>query len=141
VPSATAKLSNLELSEVEVAVGSRSFERGRAYARRGRVLEVAREPDGATLVGSVAGNGALYTTTAFFVEGNEGTLAFEDGGCSWTYCPRMVQRASAFTDCCRANAAPIPEVQVPPVIGDIPSRRAYRRRATRPGRPTTSAAG
>ena len=84
MPSATAKLSELELSEVAVAVGSRAFERGRAYARRSRVLDAAWEPDGVTLTGSVVGNGALYTTTAFFVEGSAGTLEFEDGECS---CP------------------------------------------------------
>ena len=84
MPSATAKLGNLELSEVAVAVGSRSFERGRAYVRRGQVLEVAWEPDGVALTGSVVGNGALYTTTAIFAESSEGTLEFEDGDCS---CP------------------------------------------------------
>ena len=39
----------------------------------------------------------------------------------------------------RASAAPMPELR--PAIGAIPWRRTYGRRATRPGRPTTSAAG
>src|SRR5919108_562525 len=40
---ATAERYDYELSEVEAAVGPRSFERGRAYARRGRVvIDVAR---------------------------------------------------------------------------------------------------
>ena len=51
----------------------------------------------------------------------------------------IVQRLSAFTECCRANAAPGPEV--PSVIGASAWRRAYGRRASRRGRPTTSAAG
>src|SRR4051794_14401046 len=82
MPGAAAELC--ELSEVEVAVGPQSFERGRAYARRGRVLKRAWRPDGLTLTGAVVGNGALYRTTAFFVEGDGGTLEFEDGECS---CP------------------------------------------------------
>jgi hypothetical protein len=51
----------------------------------------------------------------------------------------IVQQANAFTECCHANAAPMPEV--PPAIDAIPWRRAYGRRATRPHPPTTSAAG
>ena len=82
--SATARLDDLSLSEVEDAVGSPAFERGDAYARQGRVLEVAWEPDGLTLTGTVAGKGARYTTTAFFVEADDGALEFEDGECS---CP------------------------------------------------------
>lgn len=84
MPSATAQVCDFELSEVEAAVGPRSFERGRAYAHRGRVVEVAWDPDGAALTGSVVGQGALYETAAFFVGGRDGALEFEDGECT---CP------------------------------------------------------
>ena len=84
VPTLTTERCDFELSEVEVAVGPRSFERGRAYARRGRVVEVEWDPDDATLTGSVVGQGALYDTQACFVEGGDGALEFEYGECS---CP------------------------------------------------------
>jgi superfamily II DNA or RNA helicase len=84
VPTATTELCDFELCEVEAAVGPRAFDRGRAYARRGRVLEVEWDPDGQTLTGSVVGQGALYDTQAFFVDGGDGALEFEDGECS---CP------------------------------------------------------
>jgi superfamily II DNA or RNA helicase len=84
VPTATTERCDFELSEVEAAVGPRAFDRGRAYARRGRVLELDWDPDGQTLTGSVVGQGALYDTQALFVDGGDGALEFEDGECS---CP------------------------------------------------------
>jgi superfamily II DNA or RNA helicase len=84
VPTATTERCDFELSEVEAAVGPRAFDRGRAYTRRGRVLELDWDPDGQTLTGSVVGQGALYHTQALFVDGGDGALEFEDGECS---CP------------------------------------------------------
>jgi superfamily II DNA or RNA helicase len=81
---AATGLCEIDLSEVESAVGSRSFERGRAYARCGRVATVEWAPDGEALTGSVVGQGALYDTAAFFVGGGDGALEFEDGECT---CP------------------------------------------------------
>ena len=52
VPTATTERCDFELSEVEAAVGPRAFDRGRAYARRGRLLELDWDPDGQTLTGS-----------------------------------------------------------------------------------------
>jgi SWIM zinc finger len=71
-------------TEVESAVGARSFQRGRSYARSKRVRSVEWDPSAETLTGSVVGNGALYDTAAFFVGGGGGALAFEDGECT---CP------------------------------------------------------
>ena len=82
--SATAELFDVDLSGVEDAVGSRSFDRGRIYARRGRVLEVRWDSQDETLAGSVAGQRGLYETGAFFVGGRDGALQFEDGECT---CP------------------------------------------------------
>jgi superfamily II DNA or RNA helicase len=84
VASATSELCDIDLSEVQSAVGSRSFDRGRAYARRGRVAKVEWDPDADTLIGSVVGQGALYDTAAFFVGGPGGALEFENGECT---CP------------------------------------------------------
>ncbi len=77
---------DVELSEVEAAVGERSFERGRSYARRNRVLRVEWDADTATLTGSVVGHGALYDTAAFFsvADGGERPPTFRDGECT---CP------------------------------------------------------
>jgi superfamily II DNA or RNA helicase len=80
---APAGLHDVDLVTVERAVGARSAERGRAYARRGRVLGTEWNADTATLTGSVAGQGGLYETAAFFV-GEGGGLALEDGECT---CP------------------------------------------------------
>jgi superfamily II DNA or RNA helicase len=84
VPTATAELRDFELSEVEAAVGPRSFDRGRAYARRGRVVEVGWDRDAATLTGSVVGQGALYDAVASFTGAGDGALEFADGECT---CP------------------------------------------------------
>jgi len=75
---------HLELSGVEGAVGSRSFDRGRAYARNGRALEIVWDADAEALIGSVIGQGAVYETAAFFTADREGALAFEEGECT---CP------------------------------------------------------
>ncbi len=82
--SAVRERWDVELSAVEAAVGRRSFDRGRAYANRGRVLRLAWDAEGEALTGSVLGQGALYDTTAFFADGREGSPAFDEGECT---CP------------------------------------------------------
>lgn len=84
VLAAISEVSDVDLSRVEAAVGSRSFKRGRAYAHRNRVASIEWDPDGETLTGSVVGQGALYDTAAFFAAGHDGALAFSDGECT---CP------------------------------------------------------
>jgi superfamily II DNA or RNA helicase len=84
VLAATSDLSGFDLSEVEAAVGTRSFQRGRNYARSGRVRSLAWDASDETLTGSIVGNGALYETAAYFVGESTGGLAFEDGECT---CP------------------------------------------------------
>jgi superfamily II DNA or RNA helicase len=79
-----SELSDIELSDVEAVVGSRSFDRGLAYARQKRVVAVDWDPDEVTLSGSVVGQGALYSVAAFFEDGDDETLAFVEGECS---CP------------------------------------------------------
>ncbi|HEY5342904.1 MAG TPA: DEAD/DEAH box helicase [Solirubrobacteraceae bacterium] len=81
---AIRKVDDVELAEVEAAVGSTSFGRGRSYARANRVLKIEWDPDTETLTGSVVGQGALYDTAAFFASDGDGSLAFDDGECT---CP------------------------------------------------------
>jgi superfamily II DNA or RNA helicase len=83
VPNAIGELSDIELSSIESTVGSRSFERGRSYARANRVLVIDWEADTATLTGSVVGQGALYETAGFFTD-CDGALVLDDGECT---CP------------------------------------------------------
>src|SRR5205085_11961601 len=61
-----------------------SFDRGRSYARSGRVVKIAWDPEGETLSGSVVGHGPLYETAAYFAGEGDGALAFQDGECT---CP------------------------------------------------------
>jgi superfamily II DNA or RNA helicase len=82
--SVTSDLGEIELADVAAVVGSRSFDRGRAYVQRGRVLKVGWDPAGEVLTGSVVGQGGLYDTTAFFADAGGGALTFDDGECS---CP------------------------------------------------------
>jgi hypothetical protein len=84
VTTSTAELCDVDLSEVEDVVGPRAFERGRAYARRGRALKLRWDPGTATLSGSVVGHGGLYTTVAYFDDGSDGALELQEGECS---CP------------------------------------------------------
>jgi len=84
VSSALAQPSPFDLSGVERAIGPRSWERGLAYARRGRVIEVEWDPGARALTGAVAGQGALYETVGIFRDGAGGALEFEEGNCS---CP------------------------------------------------------
>jgi uncharacterized Zn finger protein len=84
VLGAISKVDNLELAEVEAAVGSASFGRGRDYARGNRVLKIEWDTDTETLTGSVVGQGALYDTAAFFASDGGGLLGFDDGECT---CP------------------------------------------------------
>jgi superfamily II DNA or RNA helicase len=74
----------VELAEVEAAVGTRSFQRGHRYARDNRVVTVEWDAGTETLTGSVVGQGALYSTAAFFGSDSDGGLAFDDGECT---CP------------------------------------------------------
>jgi len=82
VPEPVDELSEMDLSEVKRAVGSRSFGRGQGYARQGRVLSVDWDPGGLRLTGKVVGT-ALYTAAADFVE-VDGRPVFEAGECT---CP------------------------------------------------------
>jgi len=84
VLGAMSELSHVELAEVEAAVGSQSFKRGRGYARGNRVAAIEWDPNAETLTGSVVGQGALYSTAAFFAADRDGALAFDDGECT---CP------------------------------------------------------
>ncbi|MGO9751482.1 MAG: SNF2-related protein [Solirubrobacteraceae bacterium] len=81
--NAVGELREVELSEVEAAIGSASFKRGRGYARGHRVLAMKWDPDDETLSGSVVGDGAIYSTAASFA-GGDGELAFDEGECT---CP------------------------------------------------------
>jgi superfamily II DNA or RNA helicase len=110
----TAESCDIELSEIEAAVGSRSFDRGRSYARRGRVVKVEWHPEGETLTGSVVGQGALYDTAAFFVGDHDGALAFEEGECT---CPMGYN--------CKHVAA----IVIAATDGRAPGRRAQAARA------------
>ena len=82
--AAIRELGDVELSDVETVVGSRSFKRGRGYARGNRVLAIEWDEVDDTLTGSVLGNGALYSTAAFFAYDADRGLLFDDGECS---CP------------------------------------------------------
>jgi superfamily II DNA or RNA helicase len=81
---AIRELENLELPELEAAVGSAAFERGRGYARGGRVLALEWDELEDALSGTVLGNGALYQTTAYFTHEPGSGLTFAEGECS---CP------------------------------------------------------
>ena len=76
------ELSEIDLSEVRATVGPRSFDRGRGYARNGRVMSVEWDTEEWTLTALVAGT-TLYTATAYFVDDGP-RLAFEEGECT---CP------------------------------------------------------
>ncbi len=78
------ELGDVDLSVVEATVGSRSFARGRDYARGNRVLAVEWDAGTKTLTGSVVGQGALYDTAAFFITDGDGVLLLDDGECT---CP------------------------------------------------------
>jgi len=79
---AAAELGEIDLAEVRAAVGTKSWDRGRGYAREGRVMSVEWDEDDRMLSGLVAGTD-LYTTYAYF-EQADGGLAFDDGDCT---CP------------------------------------------------------
>jgi len=110
------ELSGIDLSEVRGEVGSRSYERGRAYARARRVVAVEWDPSDLTLRGTVVGT-APYVTTAHFAE-VDGGLAFDAGECS---CP-------VGYDCKHAAALVIAVVEervsVPNVGSASPPRQA-----------------
>ena len=80
----SSDLRGFDLSEVEAVVGTRSFQRGRAFARSGRVRDIAWNADDETLTGSVVGNGGLYETAAFFAREPDGVPTFGEGECT---CP------------------------------------------------------
>ena len=82
--AAITELSDLELAEIEAAVGLTSFKRGRGYARGNRVVAIEWDASAETLTGSVVGQGALYSTAAFFAATPDGALTFDDGECT---CP------------------------------------------------------
>jgi superfamily II DNA or RNA helicase len=84
VAAETEEPGAFDLSYLEDTVGARSLERGRAYARRGRVLNTRWYADDAVLMGSVVGNGQLYRTEAQFVAEDDGSFTFHEGECS---CP------------------------------------------------------
>jgi len=121
MPGAVDELSGIDLSEVREEVGSRSFERGRAYARAKRVLAVDWDPSELTLKGTVIGT-APYVTTAYLAE-VDGGLAFDVGECT---CP--------VGHDCKHVAAIVIAVAEERV--SIPGARgASRRRPTSPGAP------
>ncbi len=102
------ELNSVELSEVEAAVGSRSFERGRGYVRGKKVVSIKWDPDAEALTGSVVGRDVLYRTAAFFAASRHGALSFDDGECTCPVgynCKHVAAIVIAATDA-RAGAAP-----------------------------------
>ncbi len=83
VPAALADLSDLAVSELEAHFSDSAFRRGETYARTGRVQELSWDEEHTALSASVIGNGAVYTTVAYFVDADDGR-ALIDGECS---CP------------------------------------------------------
>jgi hypothetical protein len=79
---AVNELNGVDLSEVREEVGSRSFDRGRTYARTQGVVAVDWDPSELALTGTVIGT-APYVTTAYFAE-VDGGLACDGGECT---CP------------------------------------------------------
>jgi superfamily II DNA or RNA helicase len=80
----TAAVSiDVELAEVEAAVGATSFKRGKTYARANRVHAAAWDEQTLLLKGRVLGNGAIYDTAVQFSRADNG-LEFDEGECS---CP------------------------------------------------------
>ena len=73
------ELPDVELAEVEAAVGSSSFKRGRSYARGNRVAAIEWDANAERLSGSVVGQGALYDTAAFFTADSGGALDVRRG--------------------------------------------------------------
>jgi superfamily II DNA or RNA helicase len=84
VPVAVRELDDIDLSEVEAAVGSQSFKHGRDYVRGGKVLALEWEEDDEALTGLVLGHGDVYHTAAFFAADGDGALWFDGGECT---CP------------------------------------------------------
>jgi len=84
VLAAARELSDVDLEEIEAAVGPTSYKRGRSYARDKRVLAVAWDPGEEALTGRVVGNGTVYDTVAYFASGGRSAPAFEEGECT---CP------------------------------------------------------
>ena len=120
------ELSDVELAEVEAAVGEQSFERGRTYARGNRVVAIKWDPGDEQLTGSVVGKGALYRTTAFFSPDQDGSVVFDEGECSCPVgynCKHVAAIVIAATDR-RGVAAPRPALR--PVPGLVASPTARR---------------
>ena len=113
------ELREVDLSEVEDAVGSRSFQRGRAFARGGRVAVVEWGPEDTTLTGTVAGNGGLYDAAAFFVGGHDAPLEFEGGECT---CPIGYDCKHVAALVIAATAA---RVAAPPPTREAPAAPAW----------------
>jgi len=82
VRDAIEELGGIDLAEVRAAVGARSWDRGRGYARNGRVMSVEWDEDEWALSALVVGT-ELYTATAYFVDDGD-RIAFEEGECT---CP------------------------------------------------------
>ncbi len=78
-----ARLSDLELRDFEAHFSATSLERGARYARGNRVLSVAWDEHEQTLSARVVGQGAVYSTTAYFEDDGDG-VEFVEGECS---CP------------------------------------------------------
>ena len=119
--SAIGELFDIEPSEIEDAVGSRSFARGRSYAGAGRVLNFAWDADAETLTGTVAGQGAVYDSAAFFVDGRGGALTFQDGECTCPVgynCKHVAAIVIAATN--GRRAARRPPVAPPPRLAPAP---------------------
>jgi len=111
------ELGAVALSEVEAAVGSRAYARGRGYARGNRVAAIEWDLDAETVTGSVVGQGAIYSTTAFFGSEPDGALTFDEGECSCPVgydCKHVAALVIAATDARSTGQAMRPSRRVAP---------------------------
>ncbi len=74
----------LDVGDIEYAVGRTTFDRGAAYARQGRVKQIEWDSKEVALYGTVLGRGDVYQTSVYFdfVRGN--VVQFAQGECT---CP------------------------------------------------------
>ena len=79
----SVSLGDVQISDFDARFSATAFSRAAGYAREDRVLSLHWDEDEYALSASVAGHGAIYSTTAYFEDdGNQ--IAFVEGGCS---CP------------------------------------------------------
>ena len=130
MPVRLGSLGDVQISDFDECFSATAFSRGARYAREDRVLSLDWDEHEYALSASVVGQGAIYSTTAYFEDDGD-RIAFVEGECS---CPVGIDCKHVVAAILAASASSGKTAEARPAA-DLTTDRQALRASTSPPHP------